>query len=157
MMQMERLVCHLHDNPSSPLFSPLGMLNAITEPSSYLPSLPYSTFVGALGQAFTADSIGRRGSILVWSAIFTAGTAIQTGTTFSIAQITIGRFIAGLGVGALSGTPRHTGRPSVSDSRLQLLYHCTPERPLPRNCVECCSSYTSCKLLLGEYSVRSCL
>jgi len=28
---------------------------------------------------------------------------VQTGTEFSIVQLTIGRFIAGLGVGALSG------------------------------------------------------
>ncbi|PFH49826.1 hypothetical protein AMATHDRAFT_75996 [Amanita thiersii Skay4041] len=58
---------------------------------------------GALGQAFTSDRFGRRGSILIWSAIFTIGVAVQTGTTFSVAQITIGRFISGLGVGALSG------------------------------------------------------
>ena len=62
-----------------------------------------STFVGALAQALTSDRFGRRGSILIWSAIFTVGTAIQTGTVHSIVQITIGRFIAGLGVGALSG------------------------------------------------------
>ncbi len=62
-----------------------------------------STFVGALAQAFTSDRFGRRGSILIWSAIFTVGTAIQTATIRSITQITIGRFIAGLGVGALSG------------------------------------------------------
>ena len=57
---------------------------------------------GALGQAFTSDRFGRRGSILIWSAIFTAGVAIQTGTEFSVAQITVGRFVAGLGVGAMS-------------------------------------------------------
>ncbi|KDR85500.1 hypothetical protein GALMADRAFT_218597 [Galerina marginata CBS 339.88] len=39
----------------------------------------------------------------IWSAIFTIGVAVQTGTEFSIVQLTIGRFIAGLGVGALSG------------------------------------------------------
>lgn len=58
---------------------------------------------GALGQAFTSDRFGRRGSILIWSAIFTIGTAIQTGTAYSVAQITFCRFAAGLGVGALSG------------------------------------------------------
>ncbi|KAF8346892.1 general substrate transporter [Amanita rubescens] len=58
---------------------------------------------GALGQAFTSDRFGRRGSIFIWSAIFTVGTAVQTGTAYSVAQITLGRFIAGLGVGALSG------------------------------------------------------
>jgi MFS transporter, SP family, sugar:H+ symporter len=63
----------------------------------------YFCFSGALLQAFTSDRFGRRGSILIWSAIFTAGTAIQTGTETSLAQITVGRFVAGLGVGALSG------------------------------------------------------
>ena len=55
--------------------------------------------------------MGRRGSILLWSAIFTVGTAIQTATVDSIVQITIGRFIAGLGVGAMSGVFS-----SISDS-----------------------------------------
>ncbi|CAK5265925.1 unnamed protein product [Mycena citricolor] len=60
--------------------------------------LSAGTFVGALGQAFTSDSMGRRGSILIWSGIFTVGVAIQTGTTFSLAQLTVGRFIAGLAI-----------------------------------------------------------
>ncbi|KAF5371780.1 hypothetical protein D9758_003568 [Tetrapyrgos nigripes] len=64
--------------------------------------LSAGTFVGALGQAFTSDRFGRRGTILIWAAIFTIGTAIQTGTDRSIVQISIGRFIAGLGVGAMS-------------------------------------------------------
>ena len=59
---------------------------------------------GALAQALTSDRLGRRGSILFWSAVFTIGVAIQTGTTYSLAQLVIGRYIAGLGVGALSGT-----------------------------------------------------
>lgn len=59
---------------------------------------------GAIAQAFTADRLGRRGSILFWSAVFTIGVAIQTGTTYSLVQLVIGRFIAGLGVGSLSGT-----------------------------------------------------
>ncbi|KAF9558302.1 sugar transporter [Agrocybe pediades] len=64
--------------------------------------LSAGTFVGALAQAFTSDRFGRRRSILIWSAIFTIGVAIQTGTEFSVVQLTIGRFVAGLGVGALS-------------------------------------------------------
>ncbi|KAG6879327.1 hypothetical protein C0992_003544 [Termitomyces sp. T32_za158] len=72
--------------------------------------LSAGTFVGALAQAFTSDRFGRRGSILIWSAIFTIGVAVQTGTTFSIVQITVGRFIAGLGVGALSAiVPLYNG------------------------------------------------
>ncbi|KAJ6520513.1 general substrate transporter [Mycena sanguinolenta] len=72
--------------------------------------LSAGTFVGALAQAFTSDRFGRRGSILIWSAIFTIGVAIQTGTVRSIVQLTVGRFIAGLGVGALSAiVPLYNG------------------------------------------------
>ncbi|KAG6820153.1 hypothetical protein H0H93_004735 [Arthromyces matolae] len=80
---------------------------------------------GALAQAFTSDRFGRRGSILIWSAIFTVGVAIQTGTTFSIVQITIGRFIAGLGVGALSAiVPLYNGEtaPKALRGTLLVLY-----------------------------------
>jgi MFS transporter, SP family, sugar:H+ symporter len=66
-------------------------------------SLLLPDYSGALGQAFTSDRFGRRGSILIWAAIFTIGVAVQTGTQRSLPQITVGRFIAGLGVGALSG------------------------------------------------------
>ena len=45
---------------------------------------------GALAQAFTSDRFGRKGSILIWSIIFTIGVAIQTGTIDSVAQITFG-------------------------------------------------------------------
>ncbi|KAG6857299.1 hypothetical protein H0H87_006492 [Tephrocybe sp. NHM501043] len=87
--------------------------------------LSAGTFVGALGQAFTSDRFGRRGSILIWSAIFTIGVAVQTGTTFSLAQITVGRFIAGLGVGALSAiVPLYNGEtaPKALRGTLLVLY-----------------------------------
>ncbi|KAJ7146401.1 general substrate transporter [Mycena epipterygia] len=72
--------------------------------------LSAGTFIGALAQAFTSDRFGRRGSILIWSGIFTIGVAIQTGTVRSIVQLTIGRFVAGLGVGALSAiVPLYNG------------------------------------------------
>ncbi|KAH7886305.1 general substrate transporter [Phlebopus sp. FC_14] len=65
---------------------------------------------GAIAQAFTADRLGRRGSILFWSAVFTVGVAIQTGTTHSLIQLVIGRFIAGLGVGSMSAlVPLYNG------------------------------------------------
>ncbi|KAH0837879.1 general substrate transporter [Lanmaoa asiatica] len=83
---------------------------------SYLSSSRQSIIVsllsagGALAQAFTADRLGRRGSILFWSAVFTAGVAIQTGTTYSLVQLVIGRYIAGLGVGSLSAiVPLYNG------------------------------------------------
>lgn len=63
--------------------------------------LPY--YSGAVGQAFTSDRFGRRSSILLWTAIFMIGVAIQIATQRSIVQISTGRFVAGLGVGALSG------------------------------------------------------
>ncbi|KAF9486548.1 sugar transporter [Pholiota conissans] len=87
--------------------------------------LSAGTFVGALAQAFTSDRFGRRGSILIWSAIFTVGVAVQTGTTFSVVQLTIGRFIAGLGVGALSAiVPLYNGEtaPKALRGALLVLY-----------------------------------
>ncbi|KAF6765549.1 general substrate transporter [Ephemerocybe angulata] len=80
---------------------------------------------GALAQAFTSDRFGRRGSILIWSGIFTAGVAVQTGTEYSIVQMTIGRFIAGLGVGALSAiVPLYNGEtaPKALRGTLLVLY-----------------------------------
>ncbi|KAF8644246.1 hypothetical protein AX16_008601 [Volvariella volvacea WC 439] len=77
---------------------------------------------GAIAQAFTSDRFGRRGSILIWSAIFTVGVAVQTGTEYSMAQITIGRFIAGLGVGALSAiVPLYNGETAPKKLRGTLL------------------------------------
>jgi len=87
--------------------------------------LSAGTFVGALGQAFTSDRFGRRGSILIWAAVFTIGVAVQTGTGFSIVQITIGRFIAGLGVGAMSAiVPLYNGEtaPKALRGTLLVLY-----------------------------------
>ncbi|KAF8435632.1 general substrate transporter [Boletus edulis BED1] len=84
--------------------------------------LSAGTFVGSLAQAFTTDSMGRRGSILLWAAIFTIGVAIQTATTYSIVQITIGRFIAGLGVGALSAiVPLYNGETAPKSIRGMML------------------------------------
>ncbi|KIJ66473.1 hypothetical protein HYDPIDRAFT_109514 [Hydnomerulius pinastri MD-312] len=84
--------------------------------------LSAGTFVGSLAQAFTSDTIGRRGSILAWSAVFTVGVVIQTATTYSIAQITIGRFVAGLGVGALSAiVPLYNGETAPKAIRGMML------------------------------------
>lgn len=67
------------------------------------------TFFGALFQAPVSDYVGRRASMLVWATSFTIGAVIQTSAGESsssqsnLDQIIAGRFIAGLGVGALSG------------------------------------------------------
>ncbi|KAJ2924765.1 hypothetical protein H1R20_g12329, partial [Candolleomyces eurysporus] len=87
--------------------------------------LSAGTFVGALAQAFTSDRWGRRGSILFWSAIFTVGVVIQTATGHSMAQITVGRFVTGLGVGALSAiVPLYNGEtaPKALRGTLLVLY-----------------------------------
>lgn len=84
--------------------------------------LSAGTFVGALAQAFTSDRFGRRGSILIWSGIFTIGVTIQTATVRSIVQLTIGRFVAGLGVGALSAiVPLYNGETAPKKLRGTLL------------------------------------
>ncbi|KAH9835852.1 general substrate transporter [Rhodofomes roseus] len=84
--------------------------------------LSAGTIVGAIAQAFTSDRFGRRGSILTWSFIFTIGTILQTATVHSIVQLVIGRFIAGLGVGALSAiVPLYNGETAPKALRGMLL------------------------------------
>lgn len=41
--------------------------------------------------------------MVTWAVVFTVGAVIQTATETSLAQMIIGRFVAGLSVGALSG------------------------------------------------------
>ncbi|KAL5508401.1 hypothetical protein ACEPAH_6020 [Sanghuangporus vaninii] len=99
-----------------------GFVLSSTRQSIITSLLSAGTFVGALAQAFTSDRFGRKGSILLWSAIFTVGVAVQTGTTFSLVQITIGRFIAGLGIGALSAiVPLYNGETTPKKIRGTML------------------------------------
>lgn len=59
---------------------------------------------------------------MIWSAIFTVGVAIQTATVTSVPQISIGRFIAGLGVGAMSAiVPLYNGESAPKAIRGTLL------------------------------------
>ena len=39
---------------------------------------------------------------MIWAGVFTVGVIIQTATENSVPQLMVGRFVAGLGVGALS-------------------------------------------------------
>ncbi|OSX67129.1 hypothetical protein POSPLADRAFT_1042397 [Postia placenta MAD-698-R-SB12] len=87
--------------------------------------LGVGTIVGAIAQAFTSDRFGRRGSVIIWSAVFTVGVAIQTATGRVLAQIVFGRFVAGLGVGALSAiVPLYNGEtaPKALRGALIVLY-----------------------------------
>jgi MFS transporter, SP family, sugar:H+ symporter len=65
--------------------------------------LSAGTFCGALAAAPTADTFGRRLSMILESLMFTFGVVLQTAAT-SIPLFVAGRFFAGFGVGLLSAT-----------------------------------------------------
>lgn len=64
--------------------------------------LSIGTLFGALIAAPIADWIGRKKSIIVWCGIFSVGIIVQISATDKWYQVMMGRFVAGLGVGALS-------------------------------------------------------
>ncbi|KZW00031.1 general substrate transporter [Exidia glandulosa HHB12029] len=64
--------------------------------------LSIGTAIGALACAPIADRIGRRRVMSVMCLIFTVGVIIQVTAFTKWEQISIGRFIAGIGVGGLS-------------------------------------------------------
>jgi SP family sugar:H+ symporter-like MFS transporter len=64
--------------------------------------LSIGTLFGALIAAPIADRVGRRYSISFWSTIVCVGIIVQISSTDKWYQIMMGRFVAGLGVGALS-------------------------------------------------------
>jgi MFS transporter, SP family, sugar:H+ symporter len=49
-----------------------------------------------------ADKFGRRPSVTFWNLIFCVGVIVQIVTNEKWYQVAIGRWVAGLGVGALS-------------------------------------------------------
>ncbi|KAI8935873.1 hypothetical protein NX059_007388 [Plenodomus lindquistii] len=64
------------------------------------------TLIGALAGAYTADWFGRRRSLSVGVAVFVIGNIIQITAMNSWVHLTVGRIVAGLGVGVLSiGVP----------------------------------------------------
>jgi len=64
--------------------------------------LSIGTLIGALCAAPIADKFGRKYSVVFWNIIFCIGVIVQIATTTRWYQIAIGRWVAGLGVGALS-------------------------------------------------------
>lgn len=64
--------------------------------------LSIGTLIGALVAAPIADKIGRRLSVSFWSVVFAVGLIIQISASQHWYQVMIGRWVAGLGVGALS-------------------------------------------------------
>jgi len=65
-------------------------------------TLQCGCFVGALGTGFIADKIGRRYNLILAAVMAILGTIMQAAASGEIAAIFVGRFIAGLGVGAAS-------------------------------------------------------
>lgn len=64
--------------------------------------LSIGTLIGALVAAPVSDRIGRKFSISGWTWIIAIGFVIQISSNTDWVQIMMGRFVAGLGVGALS-------------------------------------------------------
>ncbi|KAL4783630.1 general substrate transporter [Aspergillus varians] len=60
------------------------------------------TMIGALSAAPIADRIGRKFSMSFWSLIHMVGIIVQIATDSNWVQIAMGRWVAGLGIGALS-------------------------------------------------------
>lgn len=58
--------------------------------------------IGSLIAAPIADRIGRKLSISLWSVIHIVGIIVQIATDSKWYQVALGRWVAGLGVGALS-------------------------------------------------------
>jgi SP family sugar:H+ symporter-like MFS transporter len=64
--------------------------------------LSIGTLIGALVAAPISDRIGRKYSISGWTWIIAIGFVIQISSNTNWVQIMMGRWVAGLGVGALS-------------------------------------------------------
>jgi SP family sugar:H+ symporter-like MFS transporter len=58
--------------------------------------------MGALIAAPIADKFGRKYSLVFWNIVFCIGVIVQITTTNTWYQISLGRWVAGLGVGGLS-------------------------------------------------------
>lgn len=64
--------------------------------------LSIGTLVGAILAGPIADKLGRKKCIIFWDVIFIVGVVVQITTSRSWLQLTLGRLVAGLGVGGLS-------------------------------------------------------
>lgn len=60
--------------------------------------------VGAVVAGITSDKYGRKPAIWFASVLFTLGAIVQA-TSFTVAQMSVGRFLIGLGVGSASMVP----------------------------------------------------
>ncbi|KAJ5058512.1 siderophore iron transporter mirC [Bipolaris maydis] len=93
--------------------------------------LSIGTLFGALIAAPIADKIGRKISIIAWCGILSVGFIVQMTATDKWYQIMMGRFVAGLGVGAMSllvpmyqaeTAPRHIRGALISTYQLMITF-----------------------------------
>ncbi|XP_014562412.1 hypothetical protein COCVIDRAFT_84374 [Bipolaris victoriae FI3] len=93
--------------------------------------LSIGTLFGALIAAPIADKIGRKMSIIAWCGILSVGFIVQMTATDKWYQIMMGRFVAGLGVGAMSllvpmyqaeTAPRHIRGALISTYQLMITF-----------------------------------
>ena len=64
--------------------------------------LSIGTLLGAMIAAPVADTFGRRVAVIYGNVLFWIGVIVQIAATTTWYQVALGRFVAGLGVGALS-------------------------------------------------------
>lgn len=64
--------------------------------------LQAGAFLGALSASWTADRLGRRLALIIAAAIVIVGCVFQAAASGHIAVLYVGRFVAGVGVGAAS-------------------------------------------------------
>ena len=93
--------------------------------------LSIGTLFGALIGGPFADIIGRRYSITFWNLIFCVGNIVQIASERKWYQVMMGRWVAGLGVGALSllvplymseSSPRHIRGAMISTYQLFITF-----------------------------------
>ncbi|GAB7349978.1 hypothetical protein MBLNU459_g0665t1 [Dothideomycetes sp. NU459] len=78
-------------------------------------------FVGALATIFIGDMLGRRKTIFIGSAIMVVGATLQC-SSFSLAQLVVGRIVTGLGNGMNTSTvPTWQSETSKSHRRGQMV------------------------------------
>ncbi|KAI0967921.1 general substrate transporter [Xylaria arbuscula] len=78
-------------------------------------------FFGAIFAGLTADSYGRKGAVYVGCVLFVVGAILQA-SAFSLAQMTVGRLIVGLGVGSAAAiVPLYIAEVSPSKYRGRMI------------------------------------
>jgi SP family myo-inositol transporter-like MFS transporter 13 len=72
-------------------------------------------FLGALAAGCSADKYGRKLAIFLGCIVFVIGAVLQA-CAFSLAQMAVGRFVIGIGVGSAAMIIPVSLRPTISSS-----------------------------------------